>query len=80
MCEYCHQVKCPPRCPNYIPPKASHYCSICGEGIYRGEEYIENDDSEYSHYDCFIKLSYRAMIELFGGKIKTMEDDYGEYH
>ena len=28
-------------CPNYEPPKAFHYCSICSEGIYNGEKYIE---------------------------------------
>lgn len=36
-----------------MPPKATHYCSSCEEGIYDGEEYIENLDGEYRHYECF---------------------------
>jgi len=33
---------CHSRCPNYSSLKAVHYCSSCGDGIYYGEEYIEN--------------------------------------
>lgn len=42
------------RCPEYEDEeiKPNHYCSICDEGIYGGEEYIENDDSEYVHWEC----------------------------
>ncbi len=64
------------RCPNYEPPKANQYCSICNYGIYNGEEYIKNLDGEYAHYDCLTNLSYCAMIELLGGEIRIMEDDY----
>lgn len=63
-------------CPNYTPPKASRYCSICDNGIYDGEEYIENLDGEYAHYDCITDLSYRSMIEWLSGEIRTMEDGY----
>ncbi len=74
-CEYCHQTRTHDyRCPNYTPPKTRHYCSICNNGIYDGEEYIENLDGEYAHYDCLIDLSYHAMIEWLGGEIRTMED------
>ena len=52
MCSICGQTPCVARCPNYIPPKAKHYCSICEEGILDGEEYIENDDGEYAHWEC----------------------------
>lgn len=72
MCEYCHQSKCPPRCPNYIPPKARHYCCICGEGIYDSEEYIKNDNGEFRHYDCFYGM--RDLLEWLGYEIKTMEE------
>ncbi len=65
-----------PRCPNDTPPKASRYCSTCGDGIYNGEEYIESLDGEYAHYNCLTNLSYRAMIEWIGGEIRTMEDNY----
>ena len=73
-CEYCgrnggHHY----RCPLYEPPKASHYCSICQEGIYNGEEYIENDDGEYAHWECF--TSMRDLLEFLGYEILTMEEN-----
>ena len=72
MCEICRNYPCHPRCPNYIPPKASHYCSICNEGIFNGEEYIENDDGEYIHYDC---PTARQLAKFLGYEIKTMRGD-----
>lgn len=74
-CEYCngegwHSL----RCPNYIPPKTNYYCSICGEGIQDGEEYLVNEDNEYAHYDC---VSYgRDMAEFLGYDIKEMNENY----
>ena len=47
ICEYCHgEGWHHPRCPLYEEKKPVHYCSICKEGIYNGEEYIVNDDKE----------------------------------
>ena len=76
MCSICKQYPCHPRCPNYIPPKASHCCYICNEGIYGGEEYIENDDGEYAHWDC---VDYgRDLAKFLGYEIKTMEEIWKE--
>ena len=73
MCSICKQYPCHPRCPNYIPPKASHCCYICNERIYGGEEYIENDDGEYVHWDC---IDYgRDLAKFLGYEIKTMEEE-----
>lgn len=72
MCSECRQDPCNPRCPNYIPPKPSCYCSACGEGIYEGEEYIENTDGDYRHYDCFYGM--RDLLEWLGYEVKTMEE------
>lgn len=73
MCSICGQTPCAARCPNYIPKKASHYCSICDEGIYDGEEYIKNDNSEYAHWEC---VDYgRDLAKFLGYEIKTMEDE-----
>ena len=56
-----------------MPPKASHYCSICNEGIYDGEEYIENNDCEYAHWEC---VDYgRDLAKFLGYEIKTMEEE-----
>ena len=74
MCQLCKSYPCNCHCPNYISPKASHYCSICQEGIYDGEEYIENDDGEYAHWEC---VDYgRDLAKWLGFDIKTMENDY----
>ena len=76
-CIYCHQYGSHhPRCPLYEPPKASHYCSICGEGIYPGEEYIENDNGGYAHLEC-VDGGYE-MATFLGYKIKIDEEDNWE--
>ena len=74
MCDMCNFTKCPSGCPNYIPPKSKHYCSVCGDGIYDGEEYIVNDDGEYRHYDCFHGM--RDLLEWLGYDVMTMEEEY----
>ena len=73
-CIYCYQYGAHhPRCPLYEPPKATHYCHICQEGILNGEEYIENDYGEYAHWEC---VDYgRDLAKFLGYKIKTMEDE-----
>lgn len=74
-CEYCHgEGYHNTMCPFYEQPKASHYCSICGEGIYNGEQYVRNYDNEYAHYECF--YTTKDLIEWLGGEIRTKDDDY----
>lgn len=73
MCEYCRQIGSHAyRCPNYSPPKAAHYCSICEEGIYDGEEYIENMDGEHIHYECIDSIC--ELLEFLGEDIKIWSD------
>lgn len=70
MCKICGRTYCHPRCPNYIPGKAQHYCSICNQEIQIGEEYVVNDLEEYSHWDC---VDYgRDLVKFLGYEIKTM--------
>lgn len=64
------------RCPYYMPPKSSHYCSICGHGIWNGEEYVKSFDGEYVHYDCLTDLGYREIIKWLGGEVSFMDDGY----
>ena len=72
MCDVCRQNPCSPRCPNADEPKAYHYCSYCGEGIYEGEKYIKNDDDKYIHYEC---PSIKELIEFLGYKVEEMKHD-----
>lgn len=74
ICEICRQIPCHPSCPNYVPPQATHHCSICKEGIYEGEEYIENDLGRYAHMDCF--YGTRDLLEWLECEIKTMKKEY----
>ena len=73
MCEICRSYPCNCHCPNYIPPKTSHYCSICGEGIYDGEEYIENDVGEYAHWECVQYM--KDLANFLGCEIRIMDDN-----
>mgnify|MGYP003510906920 CR=1 FL=1 len=75
ICEYCHgEGWHHQRCPLYEEPKPAHYCSICKEGIYNGEEYIVNDCGEDAHWEC---VDYgRDLVRFLGYEIKTMENGY----
>lgn len=75
-CEYCLEIggRHNPRCPNSSEQKANHYCSICGEGILNGEEYIRNDNDLYVHYEC---SSVREMVDFLGYEVKVMESEDG---
>lgn len=77
MCSLCGFDKCPSGCPNYIPAKTNYYCSICGEEICEGEEYIVNADNEYRHYDCFYGL--KELLSWLGYEVKIMEEDEIEF-
>lgn len=72
-CEYCgldsgHDF----RCPNYMTPKTTYYCSSCGEPILNEEEYVMNYDGEYAHWDC---VWYgRELAAFLGVEINRMED------
>ena len=60
-----------PHCMNH--KKISHYCYICSEGIYDGEEYIENDYGEYAHWEC---VNYgRDLVKFLRYEIKEMDEE-----
>lgn len=61
-----------PHCPNFKESQPREFCSICGDGIYAGEEYLKNDDGEYIHYDCIHGI--RHLLEWLGYKVEYMED------
>ena len=73
-CEYCGKyVTHHPRCPLHEPPNPTYCCSICGEGIFNGEEYIENDVGVYAHWEC---VNYgRDLVKFLGYEIKEMDSE-----
>ncbi len=76
-CEYCYwTIGHPSSCPNASEPKFTHYCSICGEGIYDGDEYVENDDGEFIHLDC---PTIKDMVAFLGYEVKLMECEDDQY-
>lgn len=73
MCDICGKIfehDC--RCPYYIPPRSDYICSICGEGIYNGEKYLENCNEEYVHYTCLEWVP--DFMDWIDCNIKTMEE------
>lgn len=72
-CTYCLQIPHHPRCPLAAEPQPYCYCSICGHGIYDGEEYVRNDDGEFVHLDC---LTVREMVEFLGHKVEIVDSDF----
>ena len=71
MCSYCLRDSCTPGCPNYSGQKSIHHCSICGQWIYGGEEYIEYG-GDYIHLECI--PSIRWVINWLGYDIREMKD------
>ena len=55
---------------NYMQGKG--ILNIPDEGIYEGEEYIENDNGEYIHYEC---PTVREMVEFLGYEVQVMRGD-----
>ena len=58
------------RCPYY-----SHLRPKCGEGIYPGERYLDNEQGEYIHEDCVVCLGTDQIINWLGFNYKEMEDN-----
>lgn len=71
MCEICRKDSCDFRCPNYEKRKSDYYCSICGEGIISGEEYVRNENGDYVHEDCI--PGCRWLLRWLGYDIEIME-------
>ena len=72
MCEICRNNPCIQGCPNYVPPLAEHYCDVCGDGIYEGEEYIVNDEGKYMHFECVQGI--RGLLEWLGYDVRYMDE------
>jgi hypothetical protein len=63
------------RCPNYRAPKSKYYCSVCYEGIYENEEYVENAEGDYAHYDCLTGMTSYELIKWAGCSVRIMGEN-----
>lgn len=72
MCEICRHYPCHYMCPNYSLPKVSHFCSICNEGIYDGDQYVENNEGDCIHLDCLSQMDIYELTKWFNYEVKTM--------
>lgn len=74
-CEICGETEGMhnPRCPKYEPPKFVAICDVCGQEIYEGDEYIENDHGECIHFGC--EKNLRWLLDWLGCGVKKMEDN-----
>lgn len=74
-CEICqhenHIVGCP-----YYEGKHLLRCDVCGEFIYEGEEYLENNGSDLVHLECIQGIKW--LIDWLGYEIKEFGMDGDE--
>lgn len=60
-------------CPNCNESIPKAECSICHEGIYAGEYYVENDNEQLAHWDCL--CNHNDFEKFLDVEVKEMEDD-----
>lgn len=64
------------RNPDYIEFPTNHHCSICSYEIFEGDDYIENENGDLAHWECF--KDKRHLLEWFGYRVKIMEETKDE--
>ena len=71
-CNICGQSPHNWRCP-YYEEVTTRKCDICDNGVFEGDEYIENDLGEIAHLDCF--ESPRDLADWLGYDIEIFENE-----
>lgn len=73
-CEYClKSTGHAPGCPNYISPKSDLVCRSCEEPILPEEEYVENENGDVMHYECFDGL--KDLLRFLGYEVKKFDPE-----
>ena len=75
-CEVCgglgiHRNGCPE---GYERKRAKKICCDCDEGIYTGDECVENFNGDVMHYHCCCGLTTRELIKWLDFEIKEMKE------
>lgn len=68
-CEICQHENHIVGCPYYEGKHLSH-CDVCGEFIYEGEEYLENNGGDPVHLECIQGI--RWLIDWLGYEVKEV--------
>lgn len=75
MCELCKNYPCiSTRCPNYSPIVSYKKCSLCGDAIEIGEEYIESHNGNFAHVECCSLYGITDTLIFLDIDVKTMDD------
>lgn len=71
-CTYCNlDFGHHPRCPLYEESKSNLKCTVCGDNIAYGDDYVKNVDGDYAHNDCL--TSRYSLITFLGGESGELE-------
>lgn len=70
MCELCLTSPCHPRCPNAEEPKSIHTCTMCGEGIFDGDKFLDGIDGIICE-ECADDLSLDELLAQIGEELRT---------
>ena len=73
MCEICRQTPCDYRCPNYSSTALHSKCSLCGDTIEIGEEYVESNNGNVAHVECCSLYGITDAFKFLDIDVKTME-------
>lgn len=68
-CEICQHENHIVGCPYYEGKHLSH-CDVCGEFIYEGEKYLENNGGDLVHLECIQSIKW--LIDWLGYEIKEV--------
>lgn len=62
-CEICQHENHIVGCPYYEGKHLSH-CDVCGEFIYEGEKYLENNGGDLVHLECIQGIKWLIDMRL----------------
>lgn len=72
MCAICGRDPCHPGCPNAEEDEPVLSCSICGDGIYEGDEYFDSLNGA-ACLQCLMAMNGLDCLDLVGEGLSTAE-------
>lgn len=75
MCSECHSWPHLPGCPNAPDPVPVMTCSLCGEGILEGDEYLNGPEGPVCGA-CLDNMSLKEVLAIFGESLSVAQGGY----